>query len=86
MFQNTDTHVASLAAALDSFKKARNEFHTSLCERQLKLLKYQRTLEEKFHRDFVNKSLHDTMKMLLCMKQVKLAEGLRSEYKVPDRR
>lgn len=30
--------------------------------------------------------MHDTVRLLLTMKEIKLAEKLRSEYKVPDRR
>lgn len=77
---------ASLAAALESYKRARNDFAHTLCEEQQRLLKYQKSLEEKFHRNFVDRSLHDTIHLLLTMHEVKLADKLRSEYKVPDRR
>lgn len=60
--------------------------NAAFCEEQLKLRRYQRTLEEKYHRDFLDKSLHDTIRMLLLMPEYKLADKLRSEYKVPDRR
>lgn len=84
--KNSAIREASLVAAQESFKRARNDVHATLCEEQLKLNKYQRTLEEKFNKDFVNKSLHDTLYALLSMQEVKLADKLRSEYKVPDRR
>ncbi|XP_075231443.1 vacuolar protein sorting 16 [Lycorma delicatula] len=77
---------ASLVAAHESYKRAKNELNASFCDEQLKLRRYQRTLEEKYHRDFLDKSLHDTIKLLLMMKEYKLADKLRSEYKVPDRR
>lgn len=57
-----------------------------LCEEHLRLSRYQRNLEDKFKRDFFGKSLHDTLKLLLTMQEVKLADKLRHEYKVPDRR
>ncbi|XP_054280051.1 vacuolar protein sorting-associated protein 16 homolog isoform X2 [Macrosteles quadrilineatus] len=84
--KSTTSREASLVAAAEKFKIAKNELHACLCDEQLKLLKYQRTLEEKFHRDFVNGSLQDTVVGLLSLGEVKLADKLRTEYKVPDRR
>ena len=66
--------------------KAKNDFLSNTCKEQQKLLNYQKNLEEKFHRDFVGSSLHDTLHLLLTLSEIKLAEKLRSEYKVPDRR
>lgn len=86
MLQNSTTKEASLVAAQEKFKICKNELYATLCEEQLKLLKYQRTLEEKFHREFVNGSLQDTLVNLLALGEVKLADKLRAEYKVPDRR
>lgn len=84
--KNSGMREASLVAAQESYKKAKLDLHASFCEEQLKLLKYQRSLEEKFKRDFVGKSLHATVKLLLSAPEVKLADKLRTEYKVPDRR
>ncbi|KAJ9598585.1 hypothetical protein L9F63_010714 [Diploptera punctata] len=84
--KNTMSKEASLSAAQESYKKGRNEFSASLCEEQLKLLRYQKTLEEKFHREFVGRSLHDTVYFLLLLHEVKLADKLRTEYRVTDRR
>ncbi|CAH1401892.1 unnamed protein product [Nezara viridula] len=84
--KNSGMREASLVAAQESYKKAKLDLHASFCEEQLKLLKYQRSLEEKFKRDFVGKSLHATVKLLLSAQEVKLADKLRTEYKVPDRR
>lgn len=84
--QNSLTREASLVAAAEKWKIAKNELHSALCEEQLKLLKYQKTLEEKFHHEFVTGSLQDTVVMLLSLGEVKLADKLRTEYKMPDRR
>ncbi|XP_046684103.1 vacuolar protein sorting-associated protein 16 homolog isoform X2 [Homalodisca vitripennis] len=84
--QNSTTREASLVAASEKFKIIKSDLHASLCEEQLKLLKYQRTLEEKFHQEFVNGSLQDTLVSLLTLGEVKLADKLRTEYRVPDRR
>lgn len=84
--KNSGMREASLVAAQESYKKAKIDLYASFCEEQLKLSKYQRSLEEKFKRDFIGKSLHATVKQLLSMQEVKLADKLRTEYKVPDRR
>lgn len=85
-FQSSTTREASLVAAAEKYKICKNELYSNLCEEQLKLLKYQRTLEEKFHKEFVNGSLQDTVAGLLALNEIKLADKLRQEYKVPDRR
>ncbi|KAJ8898107.1 hypothetical protein PR048_003467 [Dryococelus australis] len=84
--KNSSMKAASLEAAKQGYKRARNDFAATLCEEQQKLLKYQATLEEKFRREFVGLSLHDTVHMLLMLNEVKLADKLRTEYRVPDRR
>ncbi|PSN30635.1 Vacuolar protein sorting-associated protein 16 [Blattella germanica] len=84
--KNTMTKEASLAAAQESYKRARNEFAAGLCEEQQRLLRYQKTLEDKFRREFVGRSLHDTVYLLLLLHEVKLADKLRTEYRVSDRR
>lgn len=84
--QNSTTREASLVAAGEKWKIAKNDLHAALCEEQLKLLKYQHSLEEKFHCEIVNISLQDTVVKLLDLGQIKLADKLRTEYKIPDRR
>ncbi|XP_069702504.1 vacuolar protein sorting-associated protein 16 homolog [Periplaneta americana] len=84
--KNTLTREASLSAAVESYKRARNEFCAVLCEEQQKLLRYQKTLEDKFRREFVGRSLHDTVYLLLLLHETKLADKLRTEYRVTDRR
>jgi len=38
------------------------------------------------HESLLGKSIHETVKILLLRNEIKLAEKLRAEYKVPDRR
>lgn len=75
-----------LQSALDNFKLARSETNAQLTDEQIKLLRYQRSLEETLHESVIGKSLHDTVKILLLRNQVNLANKLKSEYKFPDRR
>ena len=77
--------MTSLQQAQQLYLKGKNDFAASLCEEQNKLLKHQLSLEQKYNNTFVNLSLRDTIKTLLIIKEVKMAEKLRQEYKVSDR-
>lgn len=57
-----------------------------MTEEQIKLLRYQKSLEETLRKKVVDSPLHDTVKILLLQNEVKLADKLRSEYKIPDKR
>lgn len=43
-------------------------------------------MREAHEAEFVGKSLHDTLHQLLLKGDLKLAEKLKTEYKVPERR
>ncbi|KAG1669936.1 Vacuolar protein sorting-associated protein 16 [Nymphon striatum] len=58
----------------------------SITEEQLKLTKYQQDLEDKFNQPYLNCSLHQTMYMLLLDRRYKLADELKKEFKVTDRK
>ncbi|XP_026677997.1 vacuolar protein sorting-associated protein 16 homolog [Diaphorina citri] len=77
---------ACLLGAQENYKKAKNEFAATLCEEQIKLMKYQRQMEESLKFDFQGLTLHETLEKLLSLQKVKLADNLRTEYKVPDKR
>jgi len=74
-----------LVSAQEMYKKGKNDFMANLCEEQHKLLKYQLQWDEQFDREFRDLSLRDTIKNLLSLKQTKLAEKLKSEFKVSDK-
>lgn len=61
-----------------------------LCEDTRKLLKNQKIFTEKYATarsgDFYGLSIYDTMKRLLQVGDLKQAEKIRSEFKVPERR
>lgn len=77
---------ALLQSAYENFKLARSDANATLTEEQIKLLRYQRSLEDTLHESIIGKPLHDTVKLLLSHKELKLADKLRSEYRIPDRR
>ena len=55
-------------------------------EEEMRLLRYQHQLEERLNRPYQDLSLHQTIHRLLVDSDPKLADQLRKEFKVPDRR
>ncbi|XP_033625342.1 vacuolar protein sorting-associated protein 16 homolog [Asterias rubens] len=87
-FQTSDMRqkLDKLNQAQDSYTKARNELAAKAAEEQAKLLGYQQKLEEQYKVTYIGKTLHDTMHELISKNMSKLAEQLRKEFKVPDKR
>ncbi|XP_023943349.1 vacuolar protein sorting-associated protein 16 homolog [Bicyclus anynana] len=83
---NPGSAEASLISARECYKKGKNDLGASICEEARKLIKQQSSLQETYGESFVGLSLHDTVKKLLDHGEVKLADKLRSEYRMPDRR
>ncbi|XP_077297658.1 vacuolar protein sorting 16 [Arctopsyche grandis] len=84
--ESRETMDASLNAAREAYKKEKYELGVSICEDVRKLIKDQASLRETHSWDLTSASHHDTINKLLSCGQVKLADKLKSEYKVPDRR
>lgn len=81
------TKISLISSALDSFKKARLDFLATHSDEYLRLLKYQIELERKYPPNkFFNLSLQATMKALLESEEYKLADELRKEFKVSEKR
>lgn len=68
------------------YARGKNDFNVKQTDEQIKLLKYQRRLEEEFNRPYMDLSLHQTIYRLTLENNNKVAEQLRKEFKVPDRR
>eukprot|EP00058_Branchiostoma_floridae_P005977 XP_002591465.1 hypothetical protein BRAFLDRAFT_105238 [Branchiostoma floridae] len=81
-----DERLRALQQAQEAYTKARNEFAAKVTEEQVRLLKYQMRLEEELKRPYLDLSLHDTISQLTTEGNHKLAEQLRKEFKVPDKR
>ncbi|XP_074104817.1 vacuolar protein sorting 16 isoform X2 [Cotesia typhae] len=84
--KNALTREPLLQNAQEKFKMGRYDTNAAFTEEQVRLLKYQKQLEETLRESVIGKSLHDTVQLLLMQNEVKLADKLRSEYKIPDRR
>lgn len=79
------SQLSALVSAQEMYKKGKNDFLANLCEEQHKLLKYQQQWDQQFGQTFTSLSLRDTIKAMLVLKQIKLAEKLKSEFKVSDK-
>ncbi|XP_071942390.1 vacuolar protein sorting-associated protein 16 homolog [Antedon mediterranea] len=84
--KNVKTQIDMLHVAQENYKKGNNEFATKMTEEQIKLLTYQRNMEADLKQPYLNLSIHDTILELLLTNRTKLAEQLRKEFKVPDKR
>lgn len=76
---------SSLLDISSNYKKAHREIEAELCDDQRKLMKQQKVLEEKYSRTFYGQSLHDTVKELLILGDIKTAEKIRNDHKMSDK-
>lgn len=88
-FQKNHMKDALLTSALEAYKKGRKDLYVSMCDESIKLIRFQRDVEDKVpnaKNKFIGKSVQDTCKTLLEMKETKLAEKFKNDFKIPDRR
>jgi vacuolar protein sorting-associated protein 16 len=75
----------SLIEITNNYKRAHKDVESELCDDHRKLMKQQKMLEEKFSRAFYGLSLHDTIRELLVLGDLKLAEKIRGDHKMSDK-
>ena len=81
-----DTRLAKLVDVQTKFKNANAEPLDALAKDHHMLLKSQATLQEKLGKDFVGLTLHKTLSYLIQGDEIKLADKLRQDFKLTDRR
>ncbi|RXN33531.1 vacuolar sorting-associated 16-like protein [Labeo rohita] len=84
--QRLEARIALLQSAVDEYYKAKNEFSAKTTEDEMRLLRFQRKLEEEKGELLVGFSLHETMIALLSVGLHKHAEQLYKDFRVPDKR
>ncbi|XP_068100938.1 vacuolar protein sorting-associated protein 16 homolog isoform X2 [Hyperolius riggenbachi] len=84
--KRVESRVAELQNAVDEYNKAKNEWASKVTEDQIKLLRFQRSLQEKVDKPYLDTSLHDTLYNLILDGMQKKAEQLYKEFKVPEKR
>ncbi|XP_064643681.1 vacuolar protein sorting-associated protein 16 homolog [Lineus longissimus] len=81
-----DARISGLIGAQESYSKAKNDWSAKVTEEQVKLLRYQRRLEEELNRPYLDLSVHETIYKVLKENNHKMADTLKKEFKIPDRR
>lgn len=81
-----DARLSLLQSAVDEYNKAKNEFAAKATEEEMRLLRFQRKLEDDKGECLLGFSVHDTLSMLLSIGLNKQAEQLYKDFKVPDKR
>lgn len=67
------------------YKKSNRQIEADLCEETWRLRKLQKELEKRDRR-FLGLSLHETVQQLLTIGDIKQAEKVKNDFKMPDRR
>lgn len=83
-----DSHIkldSSLIEIAGNYKKAHRDVEAELSDDHRKLMKQQKALEEKHGKAFYGMSLHDTVKEVLMLGDIKLAEKIRNDHKMSDK-
>uniref|UniRef100_A0AAY5JW93 Vacuolar protein sorting-associated protein 16 homolog n=1 Tax=Esox lucius TaxID=8010 RepID=A0AAY5JW93_ESOLU len=81
-----EARLSLLQSAVDEYNKAKNEFAAKATEEEMKLLRFQRRLDEEKGEALLGLSLHDTLHALLSANYHKQAEQLYRDFRVPDKR
>uniref|UniRef100_A0A6B0VFB1 Vacuolar protein sorting-associated protein 16 homolog n=1 Tax=Ixodes ricinus TaxID=34613 RepID=A0A6B0VFB1_IXORI len=81
-----EQRLALLQAAATKYRQAKNDFCATQTEDQLRLMKHQLKYEGRFNDKFDGLSVQQTMRRLMEIKEMKLAEDLCKEFKVPEKR
>ncbi|EDW82995.1 uncharacterized protein Dwil_GK22550 [Drosophila willistoni] len=77
---------SNLSLIGNSYTQGRCPVEAELCAETSRMLKLQKTLSSKHGVDFNGLSIHNTISNLLKLGDLKEAEKVKNDYKVPDRR
>ncbi|KAF0046362.1 hypothetical protein F2P81_002891 [Scophthalmus maximus] len=73
-------------SAIDEYNKAKNEFSAKMTEDEMRLLRFQRKLDDEKGAGLLGLSLQATMEALLSLGLHKQTEQLYRDFRVPDKR
>ncbi|XP_058063487.1 vacuolar protein sorting-associated protein 16 homolog [Anopheles bellator] len=80
---NLDATIPDVSA---NYRRAGKLIEAELSEETKKLIKHQKLLNDKHQKEFHGLSLHVTVRKLLQLGDVRYAEKLKNEFKMPDKR
>uniref|UniRef100_A0A3B5MEK5 Vacuolar protein sorting-associated protein 16 homolog n=1 Tax=Xiphophorus couchianus TaxID=32473 RepID=A0A3B5MEK5_9TELE len=78
--------LAQLQSAVDEYNKAKNDFAAKATEEEMRLLRFQRKLDDEKGAGLLGLSLQATMEALMSLGLHKQAEQLYRDFRVPDKR
>lgn len=78
----TTERLAALQNAAERFEGAKDEFNRKITEDQIKLIRQQMKLEEKFGKSYRNLTVHQTLASLLQDQYYKLADEFKKDFQV----
>ncbi|KAM8905162.1 vacuolar protein sorting-associated protein 16 homolog [Spinachia spinachia] len=81
-----ESRLSLLQSAVDEYNKAKNEFSAKATEEEMRLLRFQRKLDDEKGAGLLELSLQATMEALLALGLYKQAEQLYRDFRVPDKR
>ncbi|XP_028998348.1 vacuolar protein sorting-associated protein 16 homolog [Betta splendens] len=81
-----DARLSVLQSAVDEYNKSKNEFAAKATEDEMRLLRFQRKLDDEKGAGLLGLSLQATMEALLALGLYKQAEQLYRDFRVPDKR
>jgi len=81
-----EARLKTLGKAQMSYQQGGFQFYAKATEEQIKLMEFQEKLEEKHKKTFQDQSLSDTIYKCVLEGDLKVAEQLKKEFKVPDKR
>uniref|UniRef100_A0A8C9Y1N0 Vacuolar protein sorting-associated protein 16 homolog n=1 Tax=Sander lucioperca TaxID=283035 RepID=A0A8C9Y1N0_SANLU len=84
--QRLESRLSLLQTAVDEYNKAKNEFSAKATEEEMRLLRFQRKLDDEKGAGLLGLSLQATMEALLALGLHKQAEQLYRDFRVPDKR
>uniref|UniRef100_A0A1A8LAD1 Vacuolar protein sorting-associated protein 16 homolog n=1 Tax=Nothobranchius pienaari TaxID=704102 RepID=A0A1A8LAD1_9TELE len=84
--QRLESRLSHLQSAIDEYNKAKNDFAVKATEDEMRLLRFQRKLDDEKGAGLLGLSLQGTMEALMSLGLHKQAEQLYRDFKVPDKR
>ncbi|KAM7431220.1 Vacuolar protein sorting-associated protein 16 [Porites harrisoni] len=81
-----ESKMNTLSKAQMSYQQGGFQFYSKATEEQMKLMEYQVKLEEKYRKTFMDLSLSDTIYQCILQGDLKVAEQLKKEFRVPEQK
>ncbi|XP_017296422.1 vacuolar protein sorting-associated protein 16 homolog [Kryptolebias marmoratus] len=84
--QRLEGRLSRLQSAVDEYNKAKNDFAAKATEEEMRLLRFQRKMDDEKGAGLLGLSLQATMEALMSLGLHKQAEQLYKDFRVPDKR